>query len=663
MAKSHASVNKSSPLKWKGLHNRVNPIMETFVNSVKSSYVPLGPTYGRDGFLQDEYNLILHRICKKFERPDDSQALIRKNNTVSDMFDYDNEWAIRWFQPARDKTIEGFERHQLYLIREKLREIVNSHYSFCVDNIGFPSGETVVTSKGDVSLYAKLRDREQLTCTEECFTRFAKLSYNHAGLKHAIKRHFRQLVDSSGLSMKTVNKYIYASVTKLHSKNVPFWAFVVKLRYVITIVDSARITTVPKENSKDRVIELDALCNMICQRTIANSIRKLIKKVFDIDLDESQVIHRLLINDLTNATIDLKNASNSVWFKVVEWFLSGTKLFSDLSETRCGTVRFNDTKHSLNMLAPMGNGFTFEIMTLILLTVCREYDSFAHVFGDDIIVDRDVASSVITMLNHLGFQINESKTFIDGSFRESCGGFTSNEKYITSFDFEWCEDEVDAVVVLNKLWVLMNTTQHNELKKQLRELHAELMTNVPPLLLRGRIPIINFAGNKLTAEKEHFLQLRRQNRRNVDGDLYSTNHVLIGGHTCVILHGGLDLTDSRYDLSAGVYCDLKTLQRLQRNDDRCKEHYKSRHFSRMRADLNWDHRLGDQRSSAHVTLILRKTNKQYTFKDSKGRKRPWKPVDNVSRLIAHYYLACGRVLTPTFKKTYVSTNLVQHCVL
>ena len=571
MAKSHASVDESPPLKWKGLHGRINPIMETFVNSIKDSYVPLGVTYGQHTFSYDEYNLILHRMCKKFERPDDSQALIRKNNTVLEMFDYDTNWAIRWFQPARDRTIGGFERHQLYLIREKLREIVNSHYSFCVDNIGFPSGETVISAKGDVSLYAKLRDREQLTCTEECFTRFASLAYNHAGLRHVIKRHFRQFVAESGLSMKAINSHIYENVSKLHSKNVPYWAFVVKLRYVITIVDSARITTVRKENSKDRVIELDALCNMICQRTIANSIRKLIKIVFDIDLDESQVIHRLLINDLANATIDLKNASNSVWLKVVEWFLEGTRLFSDLMGTRCGLVRFNDTKHSLNMLAPMGNGFTFEIMTLILLTVCREYDSFAHVFGDDIIVDRDVAPSVITMLNHLGFQINETKTFINGSFRESCGGFTSHEKYITSFDFEWCEDEVDAVVTLNKIWVLMSTTKHVELKRKLQELHRELMTHVPPLLLRGRIPIINFANDKLTAEKEHFLTLRRRNRRNSDGDLFSVNHVLIGGHTCVVLHGDLDITDSRYDLSTGVFCDFKVLQRLQRRDEKCKE--------------------------------------------------------------------------------------------
>lgn len=78
MAKSHASVNKSPPLRWKGLHNKVNLIMETFVNSIKDSYVPLGVTYGRHDFLYDEYNLILHRMCKKFERPDDSHALIRK---------------------------------------------------------------------------------------------------------------------------------------------------------------------------------------------------------------------------------------------------------------------------------------------------------------------------------------------------------------------------------------------------------------------------------------------------------------------------------------------------------------------------------------------------------------------------------------------------------
>jgi hypothetical protein len=89
--------------------------------------------------------------------------------------------------------------------------------------------------------------------------------------------------------------------------------------------------------------------------------------------------------------------------------------------------------HKLEKFSSMGNGFTFELETLIFAALCavllRENgfrgvlgDDF-FVFGDDIIVPDSLTREVKAVLNYCGFSLNEEKSF-SGSvgFRESCGG-------------------------------------------------------------------------------------------------------------------------------------------------------------------------------------------------------------------------------------------------
>jgi hypothetical protein len=80
----------------------------------------------------------------------------------------------------------------------------------------------------------------------------------------------------------------------------------------------------------------------------------------------------------------------------------------------------------------MGNGYTFELETLIFLSVsivCAEEAQKANlpgvdilVYGDDIIVPTGTSATLIPVLKYLGFETNASKTFLTGPFRESCGG-------------------------------------------------------------------------------------------------------------------------------------------------------------------------------------------------------------------------------------------------
>jgi hypothetical protein len=76
----------------------------------------------------------------------------------------------------------------------------------------------------------------------------------------------------------------------------------------------------------------------------------------------------------------------------------------------------------------MGNGFTFELETLIFFalshSVCKRIvdEPFISVYGDDIIIPTGCSEAVIAFLRLCGFSINKEKSFTTGLFRESCGG-------------------------------------------------------------------------------------------------------------------------------------------------------------------------------------------------------------------------------------------------
>jgi hypothetical protein len=72
----------------------------------------------------------------------------------------------------------------------------------------------------------------------------------------------------------------------------------------------------------------------------------------------------------------------------------------------------------------MGNGYTFSLETLIFAAACRAVGSRQYaVYGDDIVIETELAARLIKLLSFLGFITNKEKSFIDPAnpFRESCG--------------------------------------------------------------------------------------------------------------------------------------------------------------------------------------------------------------------------------------------------
>lgn len=204
------------------------------------------------------------------------------------------------------------------------------------------------------------------------------------------------------------------------------------------IVDSNRFTTVPKTALTDRGICIEPGLNVFYQLGVGEEISRRMYYAYAWDKTTCQDKHRWLarVGSITGAvaTIDLSMASDTVATNLVKLVLP-RDWFDLLDQLRCKKTIVNDRKIVNEKFSSMGNGFTFELETLIFSTLCRVIareradiiDWFApgcdvSVFGDDIIVPTAIADEVVSALSFFGFVTNADKTFLSGAFRESCGG-------------------------------------------------------------------------------------------------------------------------------------------------------------------------------------------------------------------------------------------------
>lgn len=197
-------------------------------------------------------------------------------------------------------------------------------------------------------------------------------------------------------------------------------------------VEGNRFSTVPKDCVKNRGIAVEPSINVFYQLAIGRLIRQRLRRC-GLDLNEGQDIHRRLAREASSeghlATLDLSNASDTICKNLVE-FLLPPSWFRVLDDLRSKKTFFKGNKHPfvLEKFSSMGNGFTFELETLIfysLTAACCELsleDPFVSCYGDDLIYPSSCSADVIAFLKLSGFEVNERKSFSSGYFRESCGG-------------------------------------------------------------------------------------------------------------------------------------------------------------------------------------------------------------------------------------------------
>jgi hypothetical protein len=201
---------------------------------------------------------------------------------------------------------------------------------------------------------------------------------------------------------------------------------------LVKVVCGNSIIAVPKNYKTNRTIAKEPCMNIYIQKGIGRVIRNRLKRV-GINLNSQEANQQAArIGSLTGelATIDLSMASDTLSFELVSFLLPNDWWWAlEQCRSPVGVLPSGEVL-TYQKFSSMGNGYTFELETLIFWAIAQEVclpnnidesDCRVLVYGDDIVVPSDKAESVLNRLFQAGFKPNPDKTFVSGPYRESCG--------------------------------------------------------------------------------------------------------------------------------------------------------------------------------------------------------------------------------------------------
>lgn len=233
------------------------------------------------------------------------------------------------------------------------------------------------------------------------------------------------------------------------------------------VVRSNVFFTTPKDSLRDRGCCMEASLSLSYQLAAGKVFRSRLRVVYGNDLQRGQDKHRILAQkasmDGSLATLDLTDASNLLARALPELILPD-QWFQLVNSLRAPFVEIDGRTQRLEMFSSMGNGFTFELETLVFHTLARtvcklmgygERVDDISVYGDDIIVPTEIAPTLLAALTYFGFEPNKRKTFVNGPFRESCGGDFFDGVPVRAHYIKELPDEPQKWISLaNGLWRL-----------------------------------------------------------------------------------------------------------------------------------------------------------------------------------------------------------------
>jgi len=209
----------------------------------------------------------------------------------------------------------------------------------------------------------------------------------------------------------------------------------------------SRVTLVPKTLKTPRVIAIEPCCNQYTQQAISRKLISILESSpitrGHINFHDQTVNGRLALDSSKTgrfATIDLSDASDRVPVGyALQMFRSNPDLKDAIEACRSTKAVLPDRRLvNLRKFASMGSALCFPIEAMYFHTICviallRSHNlpvshgnvklvaRDVYVFGDDILVPRDHAASVLDALREYNCKVNVNKTFYSGKFRESCG--------------------------------------------------------------------------------------------------------------------------------------------------------------------------------------------------------------------------------------------------
>lgn len=322
----------------------------------------------------------------------------------------------------------------------------------------------LAVSKRDAAVKKFLKFEEQCKSTNNRFKNLVScpdFQGKNASLLHGMTRKIQgilgsysgeELVESAnwgpgvstllkGAHVSDVNKFqsefgitrdLYSFISPWFPLAYPLWADHLESEIgseLFILQEGNEVVTVPKNSKTDRVIAIEPGINLWFQKSIGLMIRRRLSRE-GIDLN-SQVRNQQLAYQGSKsgllATVDFSSASDSISADLIreviphEWYL-----LLDATRSKIGCL--DGTKFQWNKFSSMGNGFTFELESLVFYSAAFSTCEYLglptediSVFGDDVIIPVGAIQLFSSFCAFLGFTVNNQKSFSSGYFRESCG--------------------------------------------------------------------------------------------------------------------------------------------------------------------------------------------------------------------------------------------------
>lgn len=228
------------------------------------------------------------------------------------------------------------------------------------------------------------------------------------------------------------------------------------IRGTYRLTDDCRIVLVDKDASTKRTIAVEPTGNLYVQKGVGAYFRSRLRMV-GINLDD-QTINQLLAEAalrLGLSTLDLRAASDTVCRELIFMlFPLDWAIFLDSLRSHWALMP-DGTRVHLEKFSSMGNGFTFELESIIFWALGSSVDTSPEfsVYGDDLICRRECSAEIIEVLQFCGFTVNTDKSFVDGLFFESCGRHFFNGVEVTPpYQKEEVSDLFEAIRAHNRLF-------------------------------------------------------------------------------------------------------------------------------------------------------------------------------------------------------------------
>lgn len=193
--------------------------------------------------------------------------------------------------------------------------------------------------------------------------------------------------------------------------------------------DVLTLTNVPKTSESYRSIMPNTRIGVFYTYGLGRMIQARLKDE-GLDITKLQQWHGILAKNYSisrsHVTADLSAASDSFTYELVARLLPRKWLLA-VNRGRNRNLKIGDETIQLQSFMTMGIGYTFQLQTLLFYALLKSIQGLSKtkgrisVYGDDLIYPTRMHHFVRTIFTDVGFILNDDKTFVKQSFRESCG--------------------------------------------------------------------------------------------------------------------------------------------------------------------------------------------------------------------------------------------------